>query len=479
MIRGTTINVALNPLAARQLRDSETFYPAHLAIYNGVRTDAGFFKQRPGYDDIWDVGIDQPIQLLIPHVRNVNTVGFAVMDNGTIYELFSDRTSVAVTGQTLNGVYRPTWCNFDGTVIIADGQAVVKINSNNTSSLLGGSPPAGKFLAVIADRVILSGYNDTDFVWSDPGTSETWPAGNTSSVTGHGDSIKYMQVAGTDIFFFKTANIEIWSHIGGNEVFGRRAIIPVMDKFSRNRGIASYSVVQGDEAFYFYADGDFWVLNGFAPQRISAAYKREIGNLIAVDMMYGFHFAKEHVIRWYEPVAGRTFVYDYVNQVFTEDYTWARGELARMPVYAYAEMGGTAYIGDYDPTGTVYKWSDDYASDNGTPIHLVRQLRIPFANGHKGRINRLHLRFQRGTGGSSSVTENLLVRWALDEGAWTPYATLAMGDDGDADPYVDVLEPNGALTLGVGREMKLEISQAVALPHVFTHALLTVQELGR
>lgn len=479
MIKGQTLNVALNPLGVKQLRDAETFYPAHLQIYNGVRTDTGFFKARPGYDDIWDVGVDQPVQLLFPFIRNVNTVGFAVMDNGTIYELYSDRTSAAVTGQTLNGVYRPTWCNFDGTPIIADGQAVVKINSNNTSSLLGGSPPAAKFCAVIADRVVLSGYDDTGFVWSDPGTSETWPAGNTASVTGHGEGIKYMQAAGTDLFFFKDASIEIWSHIGGTEVFGRRAIITFMDKFSRNRGVSSYSVVQGDDAFYFYADGDFWVLNGFQPQRISGAYKRDLGNLISTSLMYGFHFAKEHLIRWYEPVSARCFVYDYVNQVFTEDATWVRGDFGRMPVYAYAEFSGVPYIGDYDPTGTIYKWSDDYSTDNGTPIHVVRRLRIPFGNGHKARINQLKLRFQRGTGGDDSAIENLLVRWAIDEGAWTPYAQLAIGDDGDTDPYVDVFDPNGALTLGVGREMKLEISQAVGVPHVFTHALLRVKELGR
>ena len=479
MIRGQTLNVALNPLAARQLRDEETMYPAHLTIYNGVRTDAGFFKGRPGYDDVWDIGVDYPINLLIPKIRNVNTVGFAVTTIGTIYELYSDRTSQLLMGTALTGDYRPTWCEFDDLVIICDGQAPVQLDVGTTITALAGSPPAAKYCAVVADRVVLSGYNDTDFVWSDPGTAIVWPAANTSSVTGNGESIKFMQVAGTDIYFFKDCNIEVWSHIGGTEVFGRRLIIPVIDKFSRDRGIASYSVVQGDDAFYFYADGDFWVLAGASPQRISAAYKREIGNLLKVDLMYGFHFAKEHLIRWFEPVSGRTFVYDYVNQVFTEDYTWARGDFARMPIYSYAEFGGIPYFGDYDPTGTIYRWGDDLFDDNGTPIHLMRKLRIPFANGHKGRVNRLQLRLKRGSGGSAAATEYILVRWAFDEGTWTPYTQLAIGDDGDRDPYVDVLEPNGALTLGVGREMKLEISQAVAVPHIFTHALLTVKELGR
>lgn len=482
------MNVALNPLGARQLRDLETFVPAHLAIYNGVRTDAGYFKGRPGYTTKWSTGASQQVQLLIPMIRGTNTVGFAVMADGTIYELHSDLTATMLTGTTLNGDYRPSWCQFDDTIIICDGQVVVKVGVGTTVSALGGSPPAGKFCAVVADRVVLAPPDDVLFYWSNPGTAETWPAGNVSAVTGNGEVIKYLQVAGTDLFFFKTASIEIWSHIGGTEVFGRRAIIPVLDKFSRNRGIASYSVVQGDDAFYFYADGDFWILNGFQPQRISAAYKRDIGNLLDVDTMYGFNFAKEHVIRWYEPVSGRCFVYDYINQVFTEDFVWARGDFQRMPVSAYAEFDGVPYIGDYDPSGKVYRWGDDLYTDDGTPIHILRRLRIPFAGIQRGRVltgsnkcrvNRLRLRMQRGTGGSTSSTEYVLARWAFDEAAFGPYTQVPIGDDGDADPYADVYDPNGALALGVGRELKLELSQAVGTPHLLTHAQLTVKPLGR
>jgi len=475
-----TLNVAVNPLGVKQLRALETFYPAHLELRNGVRTDSGNYKGRPGFATVWDTGVDVPINLLIPKVRNVNTVGFAVTTSGTIYELYSDRTSTLLTGPTLTGDYRPTWCEFDNLVIICDGQAPVQVDVGTTVSLLAGSPPAAKFCAVIADRVVLSGYDETGFVWSDPGSAIVWPVNNTSSVTGNGEKIRYMAVANTDLYFFKDASIEIWSHIGGVEVFGRRGIVTFGDKFTRNQGIASFSVVQGDDAFYFFADGDFWGLNGFKPQRISAAYKRELGLLTSTEFMYGFHFAKEHLIRWFEPVSARCFVYDYVNQVFSEDSTWNNGDYDRLPIYSYAEFQGVPYVGDYNPTGIISRWHDDIYSDNGTPIHIVRKFRVPLsAKGHSAKVNKLRLRFERGTGGSTSATENLLVRWSFDEGPLTPYATLSIGNDGDSNPYVDVYEPNGCLTLGVGHEMVMEISQAAAVPHLLTHALLTVKELGR
>ncbi len=478
MRAGVTMNVALNPLGVKQLRQEEVVYPANLELRNGVRTDAGNYKGRPGYETVWSLGVSQPINLLIPKNRNVNTVGFAVTPAGTVYELYSDRTSTLLTGPTLNGDYRPTWCEFDNTVIICDGQAPVQVDVGTTMSLLAGDPPAAKFCAVIADRVVLSGYDDTGFQWSDPGSAIVWPVLNTSSVAGNGERIRYMTVANTDLWFFKDASIEIWAHIGGTEVFGRRGIITVLDKFSRNRGIAGFSVVQGDDAFYFYADGDFWKLNGFQPQRISQAYKHEIGLLEEVDLMYGFHCAKEHVIRWFEPVSARCFTYDYVNNVFSEDSMWLNGEHGRLPMYAYAEFDGVPYIGDYGPTGLVSRWQDDIYSDNGTPIHIERTVRIPFKDGRKGRVNQLRLRMKRGSGGSSAADESVTVRWAFDEGAWTPYSTVTIGNDGDADPYVDVVEPNGTSSLGVGREIKLQIIQAAACPHLLTHALLTVKPLG-
>ena len=233
------------------------------------------------------------------------------------------------------------------------------------------------------------------------------------------------------------------------------------------------------------------MLNGFTPQRISAAYKREIGNLGTVSMMYGFNFSKEHVIRWFEPQSARCFTYDYVNQVFTEDNAWEHGEFTRLPIYAYAEIGGVPYVGDYNATGKIFRWGDDLYSDgDGNYIRLLRRLRVPLAQsqtnpykkdrpGVKCRVNKLQLRFKRGSGGATTSTENLLVRWAFDEGAYTPYSNLAIGGDGDADPYVDVFDPNGAMTLGVGRELKLEIVQMENVPHLMTHALITAEPMGR
>jgi hypothetical protein len=419
MRQGQTVNVALNPLGAKQLLPDETFVPAHLELRNGVRTDGGNYTLRPGSTPLWTLPGSQPIMLLIPEKRDPLSRGFAVTEDGRVVELRRDGSTVVYLGPTLNGIFRPTWCKFDDIPIICDGQAPIKINPvGSTTSLLGGNPPAAKFCAVVADRVVLSGYDATGFRWSSPGSAELWPIQNESNVTGHGEEIRYMQVAQTELYFFKTTSVEVWSHIGGNEVFGRRGIVTIMDKFTRNRGISGFSVVMGPGSFFFYADGDFWTLSGMTAQPISAAYRREIGSLEVTDFMYGFHFSKEHLIRWFVPDMGRCFVYDYVNQVFTEDNAWLHGDWGRMRIQAHMELDGVAYVGDYEPTGIVSRWDTTTTQDAGQPIRLQRLVRIGLdEKGHRARVNQLRVRVSRGKGRPTLSTTNLWPNGAV----WTAY----------------------------------------------------------
>lgn len=486
---GETFEVAVNPVGAKQLLGSEAFAPNHLELRNGVRTDAGFWKGRPGYASEWALGVAESIPLLIPFRRTATSgLGFAVTSGGKIYELLASQATQLYGGPLVNGTFRPTWAAFDGIPIICSGQELIKIRvdspaGTNQVEVLGGSPPAARFISVLADRVIVSGQNDTQFNWSGPGNAESWPSANFSNVTGHGEQIRYQSVKGTELYFFKDFSIEVWSHIGGVEVFGRSGIIPFMDKFSKERGLVGFSVVMAGDPpkYFFYADGDFWVLDGFNPKRISLAYKRDIGNLASVSDLYGYDFSKEHVIRWFEPASGRCFVYDYRNDNFSEDNAYRNGAWERLPVRSYMEMQDRQFIGDYDPTGTVYEWDDDLYTDNGTNIRMQRTLRIrldPKKN-HAARWNRLRMRFQRGQG-AIGTAPSLQVRWALDGSDFTVYQsastgenTVTIGESGNYNPYVDIYN------LGVGKEALLEIVQYAPVQHVLTNLEVTARPLGR
>jgi hypothetical protein len=488
-----TFNVALSPVGAKTLVDAETIVPNHLEIRNGVRTDGGFFKSRPGYDLEWNLGVAESVRMLIPFKRaDTSGLGFVHTSGGRIYELRASGVSVQYTGVTLAGGFRPTWAAFDDIPIIVDGQSPTRIRVDlpgTTLDALPGSPPNGRFIAVVADRVVISGQAVlglvTQFRWSAAGSAISWPAGNFSNVTGHGESIRYMAVKDTDLYFFKDFSVEVWAHVGGNEVFARRGIITFMDKVVRNRGLVGFTVVLGGdpERFYFYADGDFWVLDGFTPRRISGAYKRRIGQVASVSSMFAYHFPKEHVIRWFEPISGTTFVFDYVNNNWSEDNTWntGAGEWARLPIQAFMESDDKAYIGDYEASGKIFEWSDATFQDDGVNIRLERELRILLdpKNSHKARLNRLLLRMKRGTG-AIGTTPQLDIRYAFDGVDFSTSkaqsigtATATVGEAGNYDPYV-------ALTnLGVGREVLLELVQFAPVTHLLTHLTVTSKPLGR
>ena len=485
---GDTYNVATNPVGAKTLLPAETIAPNQLDMRNAVRTDVGHFKGRPGYQLEWSTGLTSSVISLMPFRRaSTDGLGFALMQSGAIVELLASNATQVYTG-ALNTTVRPNWDVFDGIPIVVSGQTPIKIRvdqafGNNNTEVLGGSPPAARFISVIADRVILSGQNDTQFNWSEAGNAEIWPAINFSNVTGHGQRIVQQFTKDTELYFWKNYDVEVWSHIGGDEVFGRSGIITILDKHRCERGIQGESIIlAGDPArFFFYADGDFWTLNGTQPQRISLDYKREIGNIPNVDGIYGFDFAKEHVIRWYEPVSGRCFVYDYRNQIFTEDNLWVNGAWERMPIFAYMEMQDRAFIGDFNPTGNIYEWDDDLDDDNGTPIRIYRKMRIlldPKTN-HACRFNRLRLRMQRGDG-ALGTAPTLQVRWAFDGSDFTPNQSLSMGEatssvgeHGNYNPYVDLYN------LGVGKEVLLEVVQYAGVPHLMTHLTVTARKLGR
>jgi hypothetical protein len=161
---------------------------------------------------------------------------------------------------------------------------------------------------------------------------------------------------------------------------------------------------------------------------------------------------REHVIRWFEPVSGTTFVYDYVSGNWSEDNRWQHGDWARLPIQAYMESGDRAYVGDFDPTGKVYEWSDEIFDDDGVlqigvlePISLAPKTGMTF---YSMDIEELPAGFSGSmiidvvgdSGGLVSVLNN--VNYAVDGDGSTAYTPVtfsqpvAIEDPGPPAPPV-------------------------------------------
>lgn len=459
MIRGISKNVAINPIGYKDLKPEETFVPAHIELRNGRLTDAGNWIKRYGYTQKWDVTIDNPIDLLIPE-----STGYAVTESGRVFFLPG---ITEYTGASLSGSYRPTWCNHQGTIIICDGGSPVKITAGNTS-LLGGSPPAARFVDTLDSYVIMAGHLDTTFRWSAAGNSASWPAANYNDVLSEGEVIKYMCVDGRDLYFFKSKSIEIWVNIGGATVWARKIMI------KKGTG-ASYSTVKANDSMYWLGDdGDFYVLDGISPKVISKSYRAELDKLVGKSSIYGYDFREEGLIRWFAPIDGKCFVFDYTKNLFSEDNTWASGEFQRMPFNSQMILDGETYVGDYNNTGLIYHWDKDYVTDNGGEIRVLRQFLVPLSSdGTLSRVNRLRIRVKRGVATASEASPVAQIRCRFDQGDWGNYEEIDLGVAGDRNPYIDI---SG---LGIGSELSVEVVETDAVEFLVTGLTLTAEPLGR
>jgi len=466
MIRGQTNNIALMPQGHKDTDPIDTFGPRQIDLRNGRLTEQGSWTKRPGYATQWTLSADRTINGLIP-----DTNAYALTSAGETWRITPDGTVTQRTGFDRNGTYRPTWVRHNSNIIICDGGVATKIAVGaSDTSRLDNAPTDARFVDTVDTYLVMAGMasNPKQFQWSTPSTasSEAWPAANIQSVTGDGEHIEFFKVFRRDLYFFKTHSLEIWVNIGGASVFARKLYI------EKGCG-APYSVVQANDTFYWFGDdGDFYVLNGVQPQVISRSYRKELDAITDTASIYGFDCRAESVIRWFAPTEGKCFTYDYKYNVFSEDNIWASGQWERLPMNAYMEWNGKQYFGDFNLTGTIYQWSLDYEDDNGTPIRVFRRVLHPIIQGEQGRVNRLQFRVKRGVATTAVTNPQMLVRWRFDQGDYTPYQQIDLGVVADRNPYRDLF------SLGVGREIEVEMVETDAVPHVITHASITAEALG-
>lgn len=468
MIKGTTKNINISIGANKNTPELEAIMPQSVDRRNGKMTDLGNWLKRPGYVGKWDTGTNFPVNLLIPDFG-----GYAITGgNGKIFKI-NEKTTTELTGVVLTGPYRPTYAAYQPTpsqperLIICDGGAPVEVTTApNKIALLGGTLVRARFVDTIDTRIILCGHDGITFVWSALEKPESYPEENFNFVKGDGERIVFFKVVNRLLYFFKTKSIEIWASIGRDPTFVRQ-------HFIETGCGASYSPVFANNQWHWFGnDGEFYKMNGVNQQVISTHYRTEIDKVGNKGEMYGFHFVKERLIRWFVPEAAKCFVYDYSTSTFSEDNAWLNGQWMRLPINSYMEKDGEQYFGDYSATGKIFHWSKDNKDDNGEPIRVYRKFSFLITgDGGDGRANRLRLRVERGNGTATLQNPDALVRWHLDQGDWQS-ENIDLGAVGEHDPYVDIMN------LGIGRELEFEMIESDAVDSLITHAYLTVEQLG-
>ena len=237
------------------------------------------------------------------------------------------------------------------------------------------------------------------------------------------------------------------------------------------------------DRFYFYGDdGQFYALAGTQLQAIPARDPRQLRKITEgikhPQDMYGMHFPNEGVIRWVAPVEGFAFVYDYRNDVMSEDYSWENGARKRLRIHSSMVRGAETFVGD-EETGRVYRWSEDQLVDQiddskSNPIHVARKFSFQVSPDRTtARVNRLRFRVRRGqTTELESRRPKFLFRYAIDRQEFSDFIEFDLGRTGETFPYLDLH------TLGVAREITVELIETDADNFVLTDMQVTAEPLG-
>lgn len=453
MLRGRTVNIAITPQGNKDIDPSESYAPVQIDLRNGRLSDAGNWNKRFGYKEHIDLGVKEPIDLLIPEEG-----GYAVTKSGSVYSL---SPTVTYLGK-VDGSYRARWVNTDGKIFIAKGDKPKYIDG---SSLVDVDSTNAVWMDVMDNFTILV-TEDPQWYWSAPGSTTLFPDNNFTNTDSDGERIKHFQVYGRDLYFFKESKIEVWGNTGALDQFARRFVI--------EKGVLSRdSVVQTNNTFYFLGnDGDFYSMQGGAPQVISDAYRRRIDEIKNREECYGIDFRKENVIRWFFPTQGICLTYDYYKNNWSEDNAWSNNDWQFLPINSYMELDNECLIGDSRPTGKIYKWSRDIESDNGDPIRVYRKLRFPMnGRGNNSRLNRIQFRAKTIT--DSVISNYFSWRYRIDNGMWSPWNLVEMGGPRHPSFYRDFYN------FGSGREVEIEITESDAVNFLLTNLNVTVRDLGR
>jgi len=464
--RGTTKNVLLAPGAYKDLNREENYVPNYIDLRNGYMTGQGAYHKRFGFTQKNDLGIDKPVNLLIPE----GDFGYAVSD-GRIFRLTSDTTQVEMAGARLSGSTRPSWTKHDTSIIVCDGGAPIKIVSGATS-LLGGTPSGFKHIIKLGDYLLGAGHSPTEIKWSSANNPENWTTGDSgfANVSKNG-SIRNMVALRKRAVIFKDSDIEVWFNRGGATQF---VPIETIEKGIFGNGD---SLVKETNALYFLgSDRRFYVLDGVNVIPISSPMEDYIQSLINPQECYGFDCNSEHVIRWFFPSDGVTLVYDYKNStpqrpIWWEENTFEGGQFKRMPFSSYMEINRKQYFGSFNLDGLVHEWSRDNLTDNGLPIREFREFSIK--PGEKNfRFNELTFLLKRGVANASVPSPVFMWRYKLDRlSTWSNWDNLDMGSVGDRYPFIK------RRSLGVGRIIEFQIAQTDAVDTFLMEMALTAKEL--
>lgn len=405
--------------------------------------ELGYTQKRPGLEEFIDFGTSASLDgVFWWDAQNVAIV----VTNGRVWKITdATGTKTELTGATLAVGTRVTFAPNGSTLVMANGGQMVHTDLSTLTTMADGDAPTTVSHVAFLDGYTLANETGSQRFWrSDLNAPTAWGASSQSQAIGAPDNLLGLVVGWREILLVGSDSVEVWFNDG-------------VSPFSRlsnglvQRGCSAIYTVQQVGNHWMWLDDrrKFVRLDNRTPTVVSFPFNRELQSFLSVndavsDVMEigGFPL---YVVSF--PSAGRTFVYNYQKDSWSDWGYWNTGTASydrfRGNCYAFARPWNLHLVGDRN-NGKLYKASRSLFDDDGDAIRTIRRTGFVSHGTTRRKFSReLHIRCKRGVATASVSDPQMFVRWRNDGGAWGNEHWVSLGQTGQYE-YIARLRQLGS-----------------------------------
>lgn len=385
---------------------------------SGKEGEAAALIDRPGYDELVDVGTGLPQRGSI----ETTTGAYYTVNGGKLFKISSAwvATEIGVLSTSTGHV---SMADNGTTLAIVDGTYFYRITLSNDNFLRVDDNDLecynqvlyldGYFIFIGSDKFQISALLDITVDALDFATSEGSP-----------DDIVGAIELERSLYIFNESTTEIFYNSGAADFpFAR-----MEGAFLEIGCAARFSIAKTKDQLFFVARdkngaGLIYKARGANMEKISThAIETKISGYGDITDAKAYVYQDEgssfYVLNFAD--ADTTWVYDITTGAWHERTYTNDGLQERDRGYSHAYAHSTHVVGDYE-TGSIYKMSREYKSDNGNEIVCMRTCPHLYAENKIVRYNSFELDMEKGTGldGTAQGTDPKAMLTFSNDGGFT------------------------------------------------------------
>lgn len=357
----------------------------------------------------------------------------AIKTNGRSFVVAG--TSILEVSSTYTTTNRGTiggsgWCEFaaiQNYIAVTNGPSLYVMERTGSTFAAVAGYPGGNRIDSLNEYLLYIESDSGRFGWCNVGDATTIDALSFATAESSPDDVVSMVVSNEEIILIGKDGAEVWSNVGGDEVFARRtAAIEVGTE-------SAFAVRCMDNSVFWpgssekYGQGVVFRLNGYTPARISTRWVEQ--KLAGRDLSeaYAFTFQDEGNSLYVLQVPGldTTLAYDALTNRWFEIADFVDGDFTRWRGDVHLFANNVHLFGDDD--GKLYQLDRNTHTNAGDTLCRSRIPPVISAkNQRRLTLSEFELICDKGNGGS------MMFRMSPDNGAsWGNWSTISLGAIGE------------------------------------------------